>query len=89
MLLAALAAFLLLSKGHARYPQCALGVVLTLAGTGSSTFNGLVPGYVRDYLRVPFTGLAFNLAGIFALLRFALACAVVAAGQRPIQARAN
>jgi len=87
--LAATAAFLILSRGHAWPPRFVLGAVLTLAGTGSNAANWLVPGYVVGYLRVPFAGLAFNLADVFALLGFALACSAAVSGLRPTQGRAT
>lgn len=55
---------------------------VTLGGTGSNAANWLVLGYVVDYLRVPFRGLAFNFADAFVLLGLALACSVAVSGPR-------
>ncbi|MEW6725689.1 MAG: signal peptidase II [Bacillota bacterium] len=70
-----------LSRGHAWHPRFSLGATLTLAGTGSNAANWLAPGYVVDYLRIPLTGLAFNLADISALVGFALACSFAVSGR--------
>ena len=55
---------------------------VTLAATGSSAMNWLMPGCVVDYLRVLFPGLAFNFADAFALRGLALACSVAVSGPR-------
>jgi len=80
------AAFLILPRGHTWHPRFALGAVLTLAGTGSNAVNWLVPGYVVGYLRVPFSGLAFNLGDVFALVGFTMACSAAVSGLRPTRA---